>query len=148
MFQTPRGLVHLCRLAFGFVTAPVVFTRIKRKLRLEANQAKSFFDDILVATQSWNDHLGSVDQMLTKLGKHGVTVRPTKVDAGFKEIESLGHVVGGDVMKPVKSKFSKLLDLATRRTKKEVRAVIGLPSYYRRYVPETCVRKAFLNHGW
>ena len=35
----------------------------------------------------------------------------------------------------MKSKVSKLLDLATPRTKKPVRAVIGLASNYRRYVP-------------
>ena len=134
-FQTPQGLYQFVRMPFGMVTAPSTFARMMRKLQLEKFGAVSFFDDILVASECWDEHLQNLDLVLTKLGQHGLTVRPSKVEAGFREIEFLGHTVGGGNMKPVKGKVSKILNLSVPKTKKQVRALVGLISYYRRYVP-------------
>ena len=133
-FRTPQGLFQFKRLPFGTVTAPCTFARMMRKLHLEECNAISFFDDILVSTKLWDDHASSVDKVLTKLEKNGLTVRPTKVEAGFEEIEFLGHIVGSGTMRPTQAKVSKILDIATPKTKKQVRALIGLTSYYRRYM--------------
>ena len=56
------------------------------------------------------------------------------MEAEFEEIEFLGHMVGGGNMRPAEKKVSKILKLATPTTKKQVRALLGLVSYYRRYV--------------
>ena len=134
-FQTSQGLFQFCRMPFGLVTAPMTFARMMRMLQLQENSGMSFFDDILVASMTWDDHLHAVDQVLSKLANHGLTVRPSKMEMGFQELEFLGHVVGGGVMKPVSTNVSKILNISVPRTKKQVRALVGLCSYYRRYVP-------------
>ena len=45
----------------------------------------------IIATETWHEHITAVDQVLTKLAEHGLTVRPSrKVEAGFEEIRVLG----------------------------------------------------------
>ena len=50
-------------------------------------------------------------------------------------VEFLGHKVESGTMRPVSSTVSKILSLATPTTKKQVRALLGLAGFYRRYVP-------------
>jgi hypothetical protein len=134
-FRTAEGLFHFIRMPFGMSTAPSTFARMMRKLQLEKFNALHFFDDILVATEGWKEHLGSVDKLLEELAKHGLTVRPSKVEAGYTTIEFLGHVVGKGKMRPVPQKVSKILNIAIPTTKKQVRALLGLIGFYRRYIP-------------
>lgn len=135
-FQTPLGLYQWTKMPFGLVSAPASFARMMRKLKLEENSALNFFDDILIATERWDDHLESVKGVLQKLQKFGLTARPTKIFAGFQTLEFLGHTVGKGTMQPEKSKVDKILSLGQPRTKKQVRGIVGLMSYYRRYVPD------------
>jgi len=134
-FQTPTGLFQFTKMPFGLATAPSTFARMMRQLKLEECGSVSFFDDILVASTDWQIHLSSLDKMLSRLAQFGLTVRPSKVQAGFQEIEFLGHMIGKGKMRPVDKKVSKILNLEIPKTKKQVRAVIGLAGYYRRYIP-------------
>ncbi|XP_070180343.1 uncharacterized protein [Littorina saxatilis] len=86
--------------------------------------------------EDWQSHLISTEQVLDKLDRNGLTVRPSKVEAGFEQIEFLGHIIGHGTMRPVQSQVDKMLKLGRPETKKQVRAIIGLISYYRRYVPK------------
>ena len=62
-----------------------------------------------------------------------MTARPSKLYAGFQELQFLGHTVGKDMIKPEEKKISKILNFGRPTTKKQVRGVIGL---LRRYVPD------------
>jgi hypothetical protein len=133
-FRTPQGLYQFKKMPFGMSTAPSTFARMMKKLDLDRFKSVHFFDDVLVATEDWPSHLQALDGLLTELGKHGLTVRPSKVEAGFDSIEFLGHIVGEGSMRPVPAKVSKILNVTVPTTKKQVRSLIGLVSFYRRYV--------------
>ena len=134
VFRTPQDLFQFRKMPFGMVTTLMSFARMMRKLKLEENKSLSFFDDILITTETWHEHVAAVDQVLAKPGARGLTMCLSKVEAGFEDTEFLGHVVGGGVMRPVKDKVSKILNLSVPTTK-QVRALIGLVSYYRCYIP-------------
>jgi hypothetical protein len=134
-FRTPMGLFQFVRMPFGMSTAPSSFARMMRKMNLGRFEAVTFFDDILIATETWDAHIKSLDGLLTELTAHGLTARPSKVEAGFKRIQFLGHMVGGGEMRPLEGKVSKILRLAVPTTKKQVRALLGMVGFYRRYIP-------------
>ena len=50
-------------------------------------------------------------------------------------MEFLGHVVGSGVPHPDESKTKKILQVSTPTTKKQVRSLLGLLSFYGRYIP-------------
>ena len=134
-FQTPQGLMSWVKMPFGLVTAPMTFARMMRLLKLEENSAMNFFDDILIASCSWSEHVTHVREVLEKLKNMGLTARPSKLYAGFQELEFLGHIVSRGILKPEKGKVQKILNIPRPTTKRQVRSIVGLLSYYRKYVP-------------
>ena len=129
-----QGLFQFIRMPFGLVSAPAVFARMMRMLHLADLSAENFFD-ILVHSASWSDHLHHVRNVLDWLKSYGLTARPSKILAGFQSLEFLGHVVGSGVLRPDESKTEKILQVSTPTTKKQVRSLLGLLSFYRRYIP-------------
>lgn len=134
-FQTPFGLFQFKRMPFGLVSAPATFARMMRQLKLEESNAVHFFDDVLVHSPSWKSHLKHVHKTLQKIVDYGLTIRPSKVFAGFRELEFLGFQVGAGFLKPTPEKVSKILSIPTPSTKKQVRSLLGLIGFYRRFVP-------------
>ena len=134
-FQTPQGLFHFVKMPFGLSTAPSTFARMMRMLDLEEHDAFNFFDDILIASDDWDEHMKCLDQVLTVLSEKGLTVRPSKVEIGMNRIEFLGHCIGEKGMSPRAEKVSKVLNISPPTTKKQVRALLGLVGFYRRYIP-------------
>lgn len=132
-FQTPLGLFQWVRMPFGLVTAPATFARMMRALQLDKS-AISFFDDVLIYSVEWSEHLKNVNEVLEKLKEAGLTARPKKIFAGFQELEFLGHRVGQGLLKPEEKKVEKILHIPTPTTKRQVRALLGLVGYYRRYI--------------
>ena len=95
-----KGLFQFIRMPFGLVSAPAVFARMMRMLHLADLSAENFFDDILVHSASWSDHLHHVRNVLDRLKSYGLTARPSKILAGFQSLEFLGHVVESGVLRP------------------------------------------------
>ena len=60
-----------------------------------------------------------------------MTARPSKILAGFQSLEFLGHVVGSGTLCPDESKTKKIQQVSTPTTKKQVRSLLGLLSFYR-----------------
>ena len=135
-FATHLGLFQWVRMPFGLVNAPAVFARMMRFLVLEENSAMNFFDDILVHSRTFKDHTKHIRGVLEKLKKYNLTARPSKISTGYKSLEFLGHVVGKGLLKPDDKKIQKILAIPTPTTKKQVRSLLGLLSFYRRYIPQ------------
>jgi hypothetical protein len=133
-FQTPSGLFQWVRMPFGLVTAPATFARVMRALKLN-DCAINFFDDILIASVLWKSHLQDVEDVLEKLCLAGLTARPTKIFAGFGVLSFLGHIVGQGKLRPEDNKVEKILHVNAPTTKRQVRSLLGLVGYYRKFVP-------------
>jgi hypothetical protein len=63
-----------------------------------------FFDDILIYSSSWSEHLQHVRVVLTTLRQHQLAVKQSKCVFGSQSVAYLGHVisVGGVSMDPAK----------------------------------------------
>lgn len=72
------------------------FARMTRQLA----SSLSFFDDILVHSDLFREHLSHVRQVLHKLRTSGLTAKPSKITAGCESLEFLGHVIGKGLSKP------------------------------------------------
>jgi hypothetical protein len=52
-----------------------------------------FFDDILIFSASWAEHLQHVRAVLTKLREHQLFIKKSKCALGREEVSYLGHVI-------------------------------------------------------
>ncbi|GFS12279.1 transposon Tf2-12 polyprotein [Elysia marginata] len=135
-FQTPLGLMQWTRMPFGLVNAPATFCRLMRLVFNDEPMLLTYFDDTLLHTRSWEDHILGLRLLLTTLRNHGLTVNPGKLAIGQSSIEFLGHSVSNGTLAPIASHVSKVLHLKASSTKKQVRSLMGLISYYRAFIPK------------
>jgi len=134
-FQTPLGLMQYKYMPFGLVNAPATFARMMRKLLESIDCTVSYFDDILIFTETWNEHLTILRQVLDTLFRHGLTAKPSKTAIGFQEIDFLGHVVREGKQEPQSDKVDKILSLSQPTTKKQVQSLMGMLNYYSKFIP-------------
>jgi hypothetical protein len=135
-FATPDGTYQWLVMPFGVQNAPSIFTRMMRKLLepLRDRGVHNFMDDLLLATETWGEHLTLLADVLERLRQEGLTARPSKCHLGFRTLDYLGHTLSQGTLSPEKSKVEQLRNAARPTTKTEVRSFLGLAGYYRRYV--------------
>ena len=136
-FSTPQGQFQWKKMPFGMKNASAVFSRMMRSLLdpLNREDVHNFVDDILISSETWEQHVESLDIVLTRLKEAGLTARPVKCYFGFEQISFLGHEVGHGKICPEMDKIQKLRDSRRPTTKKQLRSFLGLAGYYRKFVP-------------
>jgi hypothetical protein len=63
-----------------------------------------FFDDILIYSKSWEDHVQHVDKVLRLYAK------PSKCFFGVKEVDYLDHIVSHEGFKVDPNKIKAMMD--------------------------------------
>ena len=135
-FVTPFGLFQFNVMPFGLQGAPATFQRLRdRVIQGLQNYTAAYLDDLIIFSTCWTDHLKHLAAVLQRLKEAGLTVKPTKCQLGMKECVYLGHIVGSGNVKPDPGKIEAVRQFSTPRTKKQVRAFLGLAGYYRRFIP-------------
>ncbi|CAM4626935.1 unnamed protein product, partial [Lepidochelys olivacea] len=135
-FITPLGLYEFLTLPFGLKGAPATFQRlVDQLLRGMESFAVAYIDDICVFSQTWEDHVSQVRQVLDRLQGAELTVKAEKGKVGMAEVSYLGHRVGSGRLKPEPAKVEVIRDWPAPHIKKQVQAFIGLAGYSRRFVP-------------
>ncbi|CAM4707645.1 unnamed protein product, partial [Lepidochelys olivacea] len=92
--------------------------------------AMEYIDEICVFSQTWEDHVSQVRQVLDRLQEAELTIKAEKCKVGMAEVSYLGHRVGSGCLKPEPAKVGVIRDWLTPHTKKHVQAFIGLAGYY------------------
>ena len=135
-FITPQGLFQFTVMPFGLQGAPATFQRMMD--RLVASMAAfcaAYLDDLVIFSNSWEEHLSHIDHVLTALRGAGLTAKPSKCQFGMNQCVYLGHVVGNGQVQPEISKVEAVQRWPVPTTKKQVRAFLGLTGYYRKFIP-------------
>jgi hypothetical protein len=93
-----------------------------------------FFDDILIYSKSWEDHVRHVDRVLQLLKEKQLYAKPSKCFFGVKEVEYLGHIVSHEGVKVDPNKIKAMMDWTIPKTLKNIRGFLGLTGYYCKFV--------------
>ncbi len=134
-FVTPDGLYSFNMMPFGLVNAPATFSRIMRLLLQGVSKVSNYIDDILIHTQTWEEHMEKLKEVFHRLRNAQLTARPSKCFIGYEEIEFLGHVVGNGYVQPKRDKVESIQNAKRPVTKKQLRSFLGLIGFYRKYIP-------------
>ena len=134
-FQTPQGLFQFTKMPFGLVTAPATFCRLMREVLHNLANVENFIDDILVYTETFEQHVQVLYEVLMRLREANLTARPTKCSVGYRKLECLGHIIGDDQVQPHPDKVSEIRSATRPETKKQLRSFLGLVNFYRKFIP-------------
>src|SRR5207245_685301 len=101
----------------------------------DRHYARAFIDDIAVFSDTWSDHLKHLDTVLSRIQDSGLTLKIAKTKLVCKSLVFLGHTIGRGRHGPDPEKISAISKMLFPKTKRQMRSLIGLISFYRKYIP-------------
>lgn len=94
-FTCHRGLFEFTRLPFGLSNAPSSFMRLMDIVLGDAryNYAMAYLDDVVMYSETFEEHLVHLSSVLERMRKAGLTINPRKVQLASSKVDLLGFVV-------------------------------------------------------
>ena len=93
-----------------------------------------FFDDILIYSKSWKDHVQHVDRVLKLLQEKQLYGKTSKCFFGVQEVEYLVHIVSHEGVNVDPNKIKAIKEWKVPTTIKQLRGFLGLTGYYHNFV--------------
>ena len=121
---------------FGLCNAPSTFQRIV-ELSLQGSQRIScliYLDNVIIFGRCLEEHMSRLRAVLRRIRKANLKLKPSKCHLLQKKVEFLGHIVSKDGILPNPRNIQKLVDWPRPINVTQVRGIVGLGSYYRRFV--------------
>ena len=134
-FVTPDGSYEFLKMPFGMINSAATLKRAMKKLLHGLDNVEFYWDDILVHTRTWEEHIKVLQELFTRLLAAGMTIRPTKCLFGVNTVDFLGHRLEEGLIGLHEDNVAKIRDAPRPTTKKQIRSFMGLAGYYRDFIP-------------
>ena len=139
-FACELGLFEWRRKPFGLCNASATFqrsiTRALQKIQQRhGSVVMAYIDDIVIATETNEDHLERIREVFECLREAGFKMRAEKCDFMRTETKYLGRVVSAEGIKPDPAAVSKIQEWMPPRNKEELQSFLGFANYYRDFIP-------------
>ena len=135
---TPDSVLGFNVLGFGLCNAVPFFQAEMQKILKDGiarGTIKVYVDDIIISTDTPEEHLKELRYIFTQLRKHNLKAALPKCHFMLKKAKILGHVVGEGVVAPDPELLQGIRDFPEPRSQKAVRQFLGLVNYIRSHIP-------------
>ena len=135
-FRTRYGLFEYMVMPFGLCNAPASFqAMINEVLRdLLDEGVIVYIDDILIYSETEEEHEKLVAKVLKRLSKHRLCAAIKKCQFHVREVEYLGYRITKDGISMSPKKVQTIRDWETPKSVKEVQEFMGFANFYRRFI--------------
>ena len=99
------------------------------------NFAFTYLDDVLVLSETYEDHLHHLNVVFEKFQKAGLKIKLSKCQFFKSQLHYLGHRISANGLEPLPEKLEAIKDLAPARNIDKACHILGLLVYYRSFVP-------------
>lgn len=137
-FKTMFGLYEYTVMPFGLATAPSVFQRFINHVLGPYLDVFCFayLDDIIIFSNSKEEHMEHVDKVLSALAKNDLHLKPSKCVWITQEVSFLGFTaVAGKGIRMSDDKLQALREWKRPTSVKEVRMFLGTVNFYHDFIP-------------
>ena len=136
-FVTTKGLYEFQRMPFGLCNAPASFQRMIFQVFGDMIGAGvyAYIDDIVVFSRTFEEHVELLTEVLKRLEKHNLYIKPKKCTFLEEEVSLLGYRINKKGIKTNPKKVESIIKYPRPTSVTELRSFLGLASFYRRFVP-------------
>jgi len=141
-FVTQEGHYQWTVLPFGFKNASVIFQRIMSSIlkKHKLNKfAKNFIDDILIFSETFEEHVNHLEQLLDAISHEGFRLKLIKCTFAANSVKYLGHIIGNNNVKPLRDNLIAIKEFPVPKTQKSVREFLGKANFYHEYIPKRMI---------
>lgn len=89
-FSTPSVLYQFRTMPFGLVNTPATFSRLMRKRLQGIENVENFIDDVIVFTDTFEEHLLTLKIVFERLRTAELSAKPPKVSFGLIKLTVWG----------------------------------------------------------
>ncbi|KAJ0441335.1 putative nucleotidyltransferase, Ribonuclease H [Helianthus annuus] len=135
-FRTHDGHYEFLVMPFGLTNAPSTFQRLMNDVfrPFLRRFILVFFDDILIYSKTWSDHLHHITVTLQLLLDNKLVAKLSKCVFGQQQVVYLGHIISSKGVAVDPEKILTIQQWPTPRNVKHIRSFLGLTGYYRCFI--------------
>ena len=131
----PFGKHEFLMVPFGLAQAPTYFPLLMNQVLEGLNFAMTYLDDIIIFSNSEEEHLLHLEEVFHWLRKAGLKMKQSKCDFFKSQIHYLGRLISEDGICSLPDKFDSIKNMPAQKCMKEIKQFLGLTGYYRKFVP-------------
>jgi hypothetical protein len=135
-FRTRYGLYESLVMPFGLTNAPADFQKfINDILHPYLDRfCSAYLDDILIYSDTLEEHIDHVSKVLQLLSKNGLHLKPEKCEFHKNQVQYLGLIITSEGIKMDPRKISTVQEWETPKHVKDVQSFLGFANFYRRFI--------------
>ena len=99
-----------------------------------------YLDDAVGLNEFLINHVATLAVFFARLRLHNLKLSPNILRIGAARVDFLGHVISQDGAHPYDDKVAALTHMPMHMDIKQLRSLLGGPSYYRKFLPNTAGR--------
>ena len=139
-FTTPDGGLYQWRvMSFGLKNAPGCFNDFISQEVLSGfvdRFVKSYLDDFIIYSDSWEEHLMHLSLVFERLRVYGLTCTVDKCYFGLTNLEFLGYQITEGENQPKSEHVSAILKASVPQNRRDLRKFFGPCGWLREYIPD------------
>jgi hypothetical protein len=132
-FRMNRGLFEPLVMYFGLTNSPATFQTMMNEIfqdLITEGVVSVYLDDILIFTNSLEEHSRITRLVLDRMCEHKLYLRPEKCEFEKVRIEYLGVIISHNKVEMDPVKIAGVADWLTPSNKKEVQSFVGFVNFY------------------
>jgi len=135
-FRTRYGLFESLVMPFGLTNAPADFQALINDVLCQFldDFCTAFLDDILIYSNTLEEHKKQVYKVLKALSDAGLHLKPEKCHFHKQEVKYLGFIIGTNGIRMDPEKVSCVLDWQTPGNVTDKQCFLGFANFYRRFI--------------
>ena len=135
-FSTHIGLFEFLVMPFGVTNGPPSFHQLMHSVlgHLLRKCVLFFFDDILIFSKSYKEHLEHLQLVFEALRKHQLYAKISKCTFAQDRVEYLGYVITAAGVSTDPAKVEAIVQCPTPENVTHLRSFLGLAGYYKRFI--------------
>ena len=135
-FRTRYGSYEFQVMHYGLTNAPASFQHFMNEVFKDLLDMciVVYLDDILIYSETPDEHLSHVREVLRRLRAHNLYAKVEKCTFNVDTTDFLGFIVGPDGLRMDNAKIQVIRDWPTPRRVKDVQSFLGFANFYRRFI--------------